>query len=167
MTTYTKTENAQDPWPLLRQFVGQTIQFEAHKSDGTSDAAFGVLHGVSRGTGVGLDTVTVVHIGQSVVRLRHRPDGWLFYPFDAENPDGWDDDGPKPRKLDAVAARYKGGSIEGYEEAEVVERLAPDAWRVVFVDGHSAGVFEHELRVRPGDIDSLKAMEVGVIYTNV
>lgn len=170
MTTYTKTEHEQDPWPILRQFVGQTIQFEAHKSDGTSDGAFGVLRGASRGTTTERGTTTVVFIGDTIVRLQHRHDGWLFYPFDAERPDGWEDDeddGPKPRKLDAVAARHKGGSIEGYEEAEVVERLAPDAWRVVFVDGHSAGVFEHELRVRPGDIDSLKAMEVGVIYTNV
>lgn len=169
MTTYTKTEHEQDPWPILRQFVGQTIQFEAHRADGIGEAAFGVLHGVSRSTVDG-NTQTAVHVGPVLVRLRHRDDGWLFYPFDAERPDGWEDDeddGPKPRKLDAVAARYKGGSIEGYEEAEVVERLAPDAWRVVFTDGHSAGVFEHELRVRPGDIDSLKAMEVGVIYTNV
>ena len=161
MTTYTKTETAQDPWPMLRQFVGKTIQFEAHRKDGSSDAAFGVLHGVSRGTVAGLNTITVVHIGQSTVRLQHPEDGWLFYPFDAERPDGWDEvTGP----IDGVAARYRSGAIVGYFEADVFRRIAPDAWVVRFGDGHEAAVYEHELRLRPRDVEKVRAMEVGVNY---
>lgn len=162
MTTYTKTEHQQDPWPILRRFVGKTIQFEAHHKDGSSEAAFGVLHGVSRGTADVLDTVTVVHIGQSVVRLRHQHDGWLLYPFDEQRPDGWDDEVTGP--IDGVSARYRGGNIEGYFEADVIRRLAPDAWLVRFGDGHEAGVYEHELRLRPRDVERLRAMEVGVKY---
>jgi DUF971 family protein len=162
MPTYFANQD-RDILDAIRQHVGEVAQVERHPATGRVEVVVGQLHGAYRSNVIGTpdpnsELVTIVHVGQSRVRIE-RDDHWLFFTAADEPPEIAEPittTGP----LDVVAARLDRGNVVGYEQAEVVERLAPDAWRVVFEDGHSAGIFEHELRVRPGDVGRLRAMEV-------
>jgi hypothetical protein len=162
MPTYHPNDG--DILDFVRKHTGEVVQVERHPATGRVEVVVGQLHGAYRSNVIGTpdpnsELVTIVHVGQSRVRIE-RDDHWLFFTTNEEPPEIAEPittTGP----LDVVAARFKDGSLSYYAEAEVVERLAPDAWRVVFSeDGHSAGVFEHELRVRPGEVGRLRAMEV-------
>jgi hypothetical protein len=160
MTTYTSGQH--DLVAAGRGLIGKTVQFERH-TETVAEVHVGTLTRIyRRNEGDGRLTTTVCVSDLNVIIATggdREPVSWLLFPADEDQPVRAEvvHEGP----FDVVAARYDHGTIGGYEEADVVERLAPDAWRVVFGDGHSAGVFEHELRVRPRDIEKLRAMEVG------